>query len=147
MLFTSFNNKLNELFNNTNIKIGQLCADKNDQNDKINNLINLIGNNQLIFKAVDLCYILHSNISDDIITNIIKGIPDHYKIDMCNFQNNISEKKINSNDNIYLTEAGMYYLIFNSKEQSAENFKLFICETVLPKIRRFDQDIIENKNV
>ena len=46
--------------------------------------------------------------------------------------------KINKNDlkTIYITEAGLYQLIFGSKKSEATEFKLFLSRELLPKLRK-----------
>jgi prophage antirepressor-like protein len=55
--------------------------------------------------------------------------------------------KINKNDlkSIYITEAGLYQLIFGSKKEEADVFRQFVFEDILPNIRKNDTyNIINN---
>ena len=46
----------------------------------------------------------------------------------------------NERTSVYITEAGVYALIFGSHKEEAKVFKRWICQDVLPKLRRFYQE-------
>ena len=79
-------------------------------------------------------------------TNPQKAIRDHvFDEDRAKLENlrvNVQglPLKHNEKESVYISEPGVYALIFGSKLESAKVFKKWVCQEVLPKLRRSYQD-------
>jgi prophage antirepressor-like protein len=98
-----------------------------------NSKIRITGtNNDPLFVASDICKILGiSNVTDS-----IKNLPDKWKqiCDIENFEVTSTARKILAMNCI--TEAGLYKIIMRSNKPIAQKFQEWICEEVLPSIRK-----------
>ena len=84
------------------------------------------------FNGKDICRVLGFK---DNIKNTLKNVPDYYKKSL---------KVMNQNEgkSIYLTEGGMYYLIFQSQTQKAKDFVIFLNTILLPSILKREQQVL-----
>ena len=103
-------------------------------NDKNFKLINYGTNENIYFKVKEIGEFLGY-------TNPQKAIRDHVwdsnKFTLDVIHKNVSFTPINMQmKTIYITEAGLYQLIFGSKMPFAEQFQKFVFEDVLPSIRK-----------
>ena len=81
------------------------------------------------FVVKDICDMLElSNV-----TNAIRNIPDKWK------SVNIIKTKSGNQNMITLNESGLYKLIMRSNKLVAEKFQDWICEDILPSIRKKDE--------
>jgi prophage antirepressor-like protein len=98
-----------------------------------NNKIRITGtNDNPLFVVSDICKILGiSNVTDS-----IKNLPDKWKqiCDIENFEVTSTARKILGMNCI--TEAGLYKIIMRSNKSIAQKFQEWICEEVLPSIRK-----------
>ena len=73
-------------------------------------------------------------------TNPQKAIRDHvYEEDkkkLSEIRVNVSFNQKEQPHSLYITESGVYALIFGSKKEEAKNFKRWLCTDVLPKLRK-----------
>ncbi len=83
-------------------------------------------NNDVWFCAKDVCQVLDITWSGMTLENM----PDRW-ITMLKLNTVTGEK-----DAIFLNEAGLYRLIFRSNKPKAEEFADWVCEVVLPQIRK-----------
>jgi len=89
--------------------------------------------NEPMFIALDICKILElSNI-----TQALSIIPEKWK-------STISNDTLGGKQNmIIINEAGLYKLIMRSKKHIAQKFQEWVCEDVLPSIRKKGEYILE----
>ena len=79
-------------------------------------------------------------------TNTRKAIRDHvFEEDRSKLEylrGNVSDHLLKHNDkeSIYISEPGVYALIFGSKLDSAKSFKKWVCQVVLPRLRKAYKD-------
>ena len=48
----------------------------------------------------------------------------------------VTPSKNEQGQSVYITEAGVYALIFGSQKEEAKAFKKFVCQTILPRLRK-----------
>lgn len=98
------------------------------------------------FNGKDLCRALEFKDSKENIKTALQNVPEDCKKNLKDIINNRiedkSDLKYNESKEIYLTEGGMYYLIFHSKSKQAKEFEKFVRTIVLPNIRKFGQQVL-----
>lgn len=70
---------------------------------------------------------------------LLKHVPAEDKTLLRNSMLTESETKLNNAGEIFINEAGLYSLIFNSQLESAKDFKKWVFNEVLPTIRKTGQ--------
>lgn len=98
-----------------------------------NNKIRVVGENNPMFIASDICKILElTNVSQT-----IANIPDKWKSIITVTTNGGKQ------DMFTINEAGLYKLIMRSKKPIAEKFQEWVCEDVLPSLRKKGEYIVD----
>lgn len=88
---------------------------------------------KVLFNPKDVCKCLDIKDSND----AIKGFNTNQKIKLKNSDTvNTLIRKLNNAGENFLTESGVYKLIFKSRKESAERFQDWVTDEVLPQIRK-----------
>lgn len=88
---------------------------------------------EVLFNPKDVCKCLDIKDSND----AIKGFNANQKIKLKNSDTvNTLIRKLNNAGENFLTESGVYKLIFKSRKESAERFQDWVTDEVLPTIRK-----------
>ena len=100
-------------------------------------------NNQVLFNPYDVANILDiKNIRDS-----LKNFNTKQLIKLTNSDVGFSDiRKLNNRGEIFLTESGLYKLIFKSNKPKAEEFANWVTDEVLPTIRKQGTYSIINQN-
>ena len=100
-------------------------------------------NNQVLFNPYDVANILDiKNIRDS-----LKNFNTKQLIKLTNSDVGFSDiRKLNNRGEIFLTESGLYKLIFKSNKSKAEEFANWVTDEVLPTIRKQGTYSITNQN-
>ena len=107
-----------------------------------NNTIRVLGTSENpMFVVKDICKILGlSNV-----TEVLRNIPDKWK---CSMKLNTSTQGLQTSN--VVNEAGLYKIIMRSNKQISQPFQEFVCEEILPSIRKTGeykyQKILDEKN-
>lgn len=142
---------------NNNNKTGYELDEKDllDKYNRLNNYINI--GDQLInyeeklvkyvyddkgnvyFRGKDICNILEYTDTDQPIRKLLSEIHKIKYIDLQSSDPRGQDGALGNEDNetIYINEAGLFKLIMRSKKPGAEKFTDWICEDVLPSIRKY----------
>lgn len=126
-------------------------------NESLNVTIKTItdDNNVLWFRARDIALYLGYS---DTINAIKQHVKDKYKIKLCNITTDskggdLPPLPANSKNTTYITECGLYQLIFKSKIPTSELFTEWVVEEVIPSIRQtgkyilYEQPILLDKQI
>lgn len=102
----------------------------------------VICNNKHWFKGKDIARLLEYKNTDGALRD---HVDNNYKILLHNLYDRFNPLKSkglrgNQKNTIYINEAGLYQLIFSSKQDIAINFKKWVLEDMLPKIRKIGQE-------
>ena len=107
----------------------------------MNNLMNFEGNNveifewngQVLFNPRHVAYILNiKNVNDNLRKMSNKQVVKLKNSDI----GNTDIRKLNNAGENFLTESGVYKLIFKSRQPAAERFSDWVADDVLPRIRK-----------
>jgi prophage antirepressor-like protein len=85
--------------------------------------------NQVFFVAKDVCDVLGY-------TNSSKAISDHCKNEGCTKMVLPNESLGQGREQIIINEGNLYRLVLKSKKKEAEKFESWVCDEVLPAIRK-----------
>lgn len=106
---------------------------------------------QVLFNANDVAEILE--ISSSALRNHLSNMNDNQRIRITNemIKNSgvllTDSRKLNNFGETFLTEAGVYKLVFKSRKSEAEKFVDWIAEEVLPSIRKTGGYQIQQQNL
>ena len=92
--------------------------------------------NQVFFVAKDVCDVLGY-------TNSSKAISDHCKSEGCTKVVLPNESLGQGREQIIINEGNLYRLVLKSKKKEAEKFESWVCDEVLPAIRKTGKYIEE----
>ena len=95
----------------------------------------LVLNEQILFNPKDVAQCLE--IAD--VNSSIRKFKPNQKVKITNEDLDMHDmhfRKLNNAGEIFLTESGVYKLIFKSHKEEAEEFQDWVCEEVLPTIRQ-----------
>lgn len=115
-----------------------------------NNLMIFEGNNvevfefegKVLFNPKDVAKCL--DISD--INSVVRNFNEKQKIKLKNSDMHSTHiRKLNNAGENFLTESGVYKLIFKSRKENAENFQDWVTDEVLPQIRKTGGYVKEEK--
>lgn len=96
---------------------------------------------EVLFNPKDVCKCLDIKDSND----AIKGFNANQKIKLKNSDTvNTLIRKLNNAGENFLTESGVYKLIFRSRKESAERFQDWVTDEVLPTIRKHGAYMTDN---
>lgn len=96
---------------------------------------------EVLFNPKDVCKCLDIKDSND----AIKGFNANQKIKLKNSDTvNTLIRKLNNAGENFLTESGVYKLIFKSRKESAERFQDWVTDEVLPTIRKHGAYMTDN---
>lgn len=96
---------------------------------------------EVLFNPKDVCKCLDIKDSND----AIKGFNANQKIKLKNSDTvNTLIRKLNNAGENFLTESGVYKLIFRSRKESAERFQDWVTDEVLPTIRKHGTYMTDN---
>ncbi|CAB4202465.1 COG3617 Prophage antirepressor [uncultured Caudovirales phage] len=84
-------------------------------------------NNEVWFCAKDVCSVLDISWNG---LDTLENMPENWKL-VWKLPTSFGEK-----DTYFINEAGLYFLIFRSNKPKAKEFATWVCEEVLPTIRR-----------
>ncbi|CCU55660.1 N1R/p28-like protein [Choristoneura biennis entomopoxvirus] len=155
-------NDINELNYSFNDELDKNFIENFNEIFKFNNKnVKIVGSiDKPYFRGKDILDILGYNLDRGFITKILSKLPEDDKNSLISINNMVLTKTVSTSDNdknisynegkeIYVTEGGLYYLIMNSKLESAKGFKNYVFNELLPSVRKRAQkkylDIINNK--
>ncbi|CCU55659.1 N1R/p28-like protein [Choristoneura biennis entomopoxvirus] len=155
-------NEINELNYSFNDELDKNFIENFNEIFKFNNKnVKIVGSiDKPYFRGKDILDILGYNLDKSFISRTLSKIYDDDKKTLSNINNQVLTKTVNTSYNdknisynegkeIYITEGGLYYLIMNSKLESAKGFKIYVFNELLPSVRKRAQknylDIINNK--
>lgn len=85
------------------------------------------------------------DLKDSAVRMAIKAMNDNQVIKLTNLDvNNLDIRKLNNRGENFVTESGVYKLIFKSKKKEAEKFQDWVTDEVLPTIRKHGAYMTEN---
>lgn len=85
------------------------------------------------------------DLKDSAVRKAIMGMNDKQVIKLTNSDVNLSNiRKLNNRGENFITESGVYKLIFKSKKKEAEKFQDWVTDEVLPTIRKHGAYMTEN---
>ena len=100
-------------------------------------------NGKVLFNAKDVGMCL--DIAE--VRSSIRGFTESQKIIVTNSDvQSMHFRKLNNAGELFLTESGIYRLIFKSRKEEAKRFEKWVTEKVLPSIRQNDFYIDDNIN-
>ncbi|CCU55661.1 N1R/p28-like protein [Choristoneura biennis entomopoxvirus] len=152
-------NEINELNYSFNDELDKNFIENFNEIFKFNNKnVKIVGSiDKPYFRGKDILDILGYNLDSGFVTKILSKLPDGDKNSLKNIYDKLLTKTVSNHINIkyhegkeiYITEAGLYFLIMNSKLESAKGFKNYVFNELLPSVRKRAQknylDIINNK--
>jgi prophage antirepressor-like protein len=116
---------MNNLFNYDNQELFVLTR------ENVDNSVEFVG--EILFRANDIARILgYANPRDA----ILKQVSSDDKVKVKNKDLIAINKKVNNAGETFVTESGMYSLVFNSTLDSSKKFKQWVTAEVLPTIRK-----------
>jgi prophage antirepressor-like protein len=91
------------------------------------------------FRAKDVAQALgYKNLNQAIIHNVFEE--DRMKLENLMGLSERPLLKYQEKESVYITEAGVYALIFGSQKAEAKQFKKWVCQVVLPRLRKAYKD-------